>query len=114
MPAATKRRPRRDRKSTRLNSSLHSFPTRRSSDLLASFRKMVCTAAATTLLLTFPVSAGDDAGSNETPAEKRSEEHTSELQSPLFPYTTLFRSARFLQEDGLYGSCDDALADVSR
>src|SRR5205809_108973 len=126
----------RDRKSTRLNSShgyisyLHSFPTRRSSDLLgAKLRDGVV------VFLVEKNDAFEDAGergggrghdsgfnrewtrrnanaggagdwdhgacqsSNFRPGT-RSEEHTSELKSrlhlvsPLFPYTTLFRSPR--------------------
>src|SRR5215210_916003 len=106
----------RDRKSTRLNSShrcisyavfcfgdhrdLPSFPTRRSSDL-AQFAFDAAN----------PIPAGRRSGGGAGIGHEnraRSEEHTSELQSPmylvcrlllrrpprstLFPYTTLFRS----------------------
>src|SRR5947209_243158 len=140
-----------DRKSTRLNSShanisyavfclysllgsLHSFPTRRSSDLVSrelSVDPTAITAGASRVasgLLCVHAIAITPAGSMElvrssvsidcglpcvkarsAPATIRSEEHTSELQSrqylvcrlllvlaprlsPLFPYTTLFRS----------------------
>src|SRR6184192_2274986 len=90
-----------DRKSTRLNSShqstrrLHSFPTRRSSDLDGSvadrFGDIEPEIRGTRLVEQL-------VGCHESPARCRSEEHTSELQSPidtsiaLFPYTTLFRS----------------------
>src|SRR4030043_334973 len=89
-----------DRKSTRLNSShgdhrdLHSFPTRRSSDLvrkladaLQSNRVHQVNVAHRLLRL-----------ERDHLPHHRSEEHTSELQSrrpprsTLFPYTTLFRS----------------------
>src|SRR5262245_45363228 len=133
-----------DRKSTRLNSShlgisyavprgLHSFPTRRSSDLpvdteevfgvlhepdqpsgvsialthgagsnfeaplLIRLAQAFAAAGCTVLRYDLPFRRNQKGG--------RSEEHTSELQSlrhivcrptrsPLFPYTTLFRSSR--------------------
>src|SRR5690349_3412558 len=133
----------RDRKSTRLNSShveisyavhrhLHSFPTRRSSDLL--FEGVLAPAVEAEvepehlgiarrerpecLVHLFREEAvhrfaldpghvvGDEALDHRAVAVgiERSEEHTSELQSrrdlvcrpppsPLFPYTTLFRSS---------------------
>src|SRR6201989_603997 len=85
-----------DRKSTRLNSShreLHSFPTRRSSDLTHAL-------AVGELGIAEPVEATIALAVGHVNREAnehcvRSEEHTSELQSPratLFPYTTLFRS----------------------
>src|SRR6266436_3760230 len=90
-----------DRKSTRLNSShgyisyLHSFPTRRSSDLTALKPEEIAyyrTLGLADLELIQGLGAW-------LPYEAdRSEEHTSELQSrlhlvsTLFPYTTLFRS----------------------
>src|SRR6202451_1596666 len=89
----------RDRKSTRLNSShrnLPSFPTRRSSDLLVTlllppgeaFVEVAVAEGRIHAQLLHPLHD----------RHSRSEEHTSELQSPestLFPYTTLFRSSRY-------------------
>src|SRR5574337_1248328 len=83
-----------DRKSTRMNSSLHSFPTRRSSDLVVTL---------ITTLVFSPNSAGGATEMTSRDATEsrgiwlentRSEEHTYELQSTLVPYTTLFRSGR--------------------
>src|SRR6202451_4323328 len=86
----------RDRKSTRLNSShrdLLSSPTRRSSDLRMKVRVWHAIMAKR--------EKSDERQLREKPSPRcgaccqRSEEHTSELQSPrstLFPYTTLFRS----------------------
>src|SRR6202171_1821699 len=86
----------RDRKSTRLNSShraLHSFPTRRSSDLgIAIARHKVLAFMISAAMMSV---AGTFYGQYVLVLDPRSEEHTSELQSPsstLFPYTTLFRS----------------------
>src|ERR1035438_5913893 len=104
-----------DRKSTRLNSShlgisyavfshhkdLHSFPTRRSSDLCDNSCTNVITVHPETMAQIANHQGTDDLG-------YRSEEHTSELQSlrhlvcrllppqrsTLFPYPTLFRSVR--------------------
>src|SRR5437867_2441047 len=134
----------RDRKSTRLNSShrtisyavprhLHSFPTRRSSDLCGSARRRRRARRAPGTARARKAGPGraarrgrwragtrrrprhaawrsdPDTRSPEwrraTDLHARSEEHTSELQSPydlvcrppsstLFPYTTLFRSMR--------------------
>src|SRR5437588_477202 len=132
----------RDRKSTRLNSShtvisyavhpdLHSFPTRRSSDLvfvngnriaaftapseanrtvpavlmdrLHSAAKLQPTEVTRLVLSGNLQPSADDNPPLPLENAKRSEEHTSELQShsdlvcrpprsTLFPYTTLFRS----------------------
>src|SRR5690348_4515849 len=132
----------RDRKSTRLNSShpsisyavhraLHSFPTRRSSDLRAAATpasrllmkgrpKAPCLRRNCGLLsdgligrdYPYPqrqegdrddLEVGEPQRDADDRQAQRSEEHTSELQSPvhlvcrppcstLFPYTTLFRS----------------------
>src|SRR3970040_669278 len=85
-----------DRKSTRLNSShrdLHSFPTRRSSDLVRLGRGREHGDAVDEAVDRAPFPAHHVR--HGLPVERRSEEHTSELQSPrstLFPYTTLFRS----------------------
>src|SRR6202011_2199602 len=85
-----------DRKSTRLNSShrcIHSFPTRRSSDLwlaIPGFLRM-----AKPLPGLSRAGSRRNCGTSSRHSGFRSEEHTSELQSPmytLFPYTTLFRS----------------------
>src|SRR4030042_1110569 len=86
-----------DRKSTRLNSShrdLHSFPTRRSSDLHGKLQYGLPLDG----LNRPPIDgrAVDGIAHLNLPQQDRSEEHTSELQSPrppLFPYTTLFRSS---------------------
>src|SRR6184192_3786723 len=92
-----------DRKSTRLNSShqstrrLNSFPTRRSSDL-----NVVAALQPGKNILSSPMKDTDSTREMSLSVlhGRRSEEHTSELQSPiytsieLFPYTTLFRSQR--------------------
>src|SRR6202171_754185 len=94
MDRATRRRS--DRKSTRLNSShrdLHSFPTRRSSDL--NPRTPASRADALGEIETGVRAENGDRNGQSDQTQIRSEEHTSELQSPrstLFPYTTLFRS----------------------
>src|SRR5688500_16772470 len=146
-----------DRKSTRLNSShlvisyavfcrarraLHSFPTRRSSDLPEAERRPGCLPIARPEQVEVDAAGHDDdlagvggirlehvaavdLGRGHDPVGRRhrsaldvdrSEEHTSELQSPcnlvcrllprpprstLFPYTTLFRSARGRAPPGL-------------
>src|SRR3990172_3649926 len=81
-----------DRKITRLNSILHSLPTRRSSDLVGrnpgrrrvGLREQRQHPRARSL-----PGPGDDARDDH---DLRSEDHTSELHSPLSPYPTLFRS----------------------
>src|SRR5438309_5922931 len=68
---------------SRAHRDLHSFPTRRSSDLQDMLRQVFQTRNA----LTFPVSGTGSAGMETCvvnliePGDKRSEEHTSELQS---------------------------------
>src|SRR6202451_2812247 len=88
----------RDRKSKRLNSrhrDLHSFPTRRSSDL----RGRTDVPRIVDWYMEKKINI-DDLITHRLPLERineRSEEQTSELPSPrstLFPYTTLFRSSR--------------------
>src|SRR5690348_18342748 len=53
---------------------LHSFPTRRSSDLLAIARELAASGIDIIIL---------ESGGEEIEPETRSEEHTSELQSPV-------------------------------
>src|SRR3990172_4131829 len=82
----------RDRKSTRLNSTPPSFPTRRSSGLSPSARRACIPPSS---FSSFCFSLRRRATSPRRSAWRRlprSEEHTAELHSPLFPYTTLFRS----------------------
>src|SRR3990172_150168 len=81
-----------DRKSTPLNSNLPSFPPRRSSDLAEHVVEYINLCPAR---VGGPIASGKHGcqafvAASEKPG--RSEEHTSELQSPLFPSTTLFRS----------------------
>src|SRR5690349_2991941 len=152
----------RDRKSTRLNSShveisyavhrhLHSFPTRRSSDLASSssgrWSSATCRWPSPTCLrsrcsafprnrrcCSGPISSKPSGGSRSTSARARSasnsgaarprsEEHTSELQSrrdlvcrpptsPLFPYTTLFRSGELQLGSVVFRDVPMAFADV--
>src|SRR6202162_5232577 len=87
-----------DRKRNSLDSNhqdLHSFPTRRSSDLADQSEELGETANGALELRRSVAAAAD------LPARlgqrTRSEEEQSRLQSPrstLFPYTTLFRSGR--------------------
>src|SRR3990167_5523034 len=95
----SKRLGKADRKSTRLNSThrdLHSFPTRRSSDLRAIEHVSI-------LISRREISNAIRCHTKglsgiEAVGQSRSEEHTSELHSPrssLFPYTTLFRSPSY-------------------
>src|SRR3990172_5290050 len=81
-----------DRKSTRLNSNLHSFPTRRSSDLASGLRGPASWGQRVAREGKLTRAAQRRANGYARIKVPRSEEHTSELQSPLFPYTTLFRS----------------------
>src|SRR3990172_3612527 len=101
MRAACRRTDLRDLKNTPLNSALPSSPTRRSSDLSPRFCRMTATTMSglsSPLACVYPI---NHACGLPTHGSSRSQEHTSQLRSPLFPYTPLFRSfAPVLRDDG--------------
>src|SRR3990172_1900890 len=81
-----------DLKSTPLNSNLPSSPTRRSSDLPIRVSLLEHDVAVLLLVQSWRFRFRRIPRVEEYWQELRSQKHTSQLQSPLFPYTTLFRS----------------------